>query len=195
MRIVRRSGYKRMAWKNGQGLTEEVAAFPPGSDVNSFEWRLSIAHVETDGVFSEFAGIDRTIALLDGPGLALDLPDGSTVKLFPGGTPFPFPGEWKISSRNAGAATVDLNIMTRRGVCAHRMERRTLPRGEAFTATGNGWAVFNTPAQIEAGGQNLSLDRFDALSLESGEGFSCRAGGPVEFLFVRLKMPPGCPAV
>jgi len=194
MRIVRRSDYKRMAWKNGQGLTEEVAAFPPGSDVDSFEWRLSIAHVEADGAFSEFAGIDRTIALLDGPGLALDLPDGSTVKLFPGGAPFPFPGEWKISSRNAGGATIDLNIMTRRGVCAHRMERRSLPMGAVFAATGSGWVVFNTPAQIEAGGEPLTIDRFDALSLENGEEFTSRTD-PMEFLFVRLKTPPGCPAV
>lgn len=195
MRIVRRSDYKRMAWKNGQGLTEEVAAFPPGSDVDSFEWRLSIAHVEADGAFSEFAGIDRTIALLDGPGLALDLPDGSTVKLFPGSAPFPFPGEWKISSRNAGGATIDLNIMTRRGACAHRMERRSLPMGAVFTATVSGWAVFNAPAQIEAGGETLTIDRFDALSLENGEEFTSRAADPVEFLFVRLKTPPGCPAV
>lgn len=194
MRIVRRSDYKRMAWKNGQGLTEEVAAFPPGSDVGSFEWRLSIAHVEADGAFSEFAGIDRTIALLDGPGLALDLPDGSTVKLFPGGAPFPFPGEWKISSRNAGGATIDLNIMTRRGVCAHWTERRSLPMGAVFAATGSGWAVFNTAAQIEAGGEPLTIGRFDALLLENGEEFTSRTD-PMEFLFVRLKTPPGCPAV
>lgn len=195
MRIVRRSDYKCMAWKNGQGLTEEVAVFPPGSDVGSFEWRLSIAHVEGDGAFSEFPGIDRSIALLDGPGLALDLPDGSTVKLLPGGTPFPFPGEWQISSRNAGAATIDLNIMTRRSVCAHGMEHRSLSTGSAFTATGSGWAVFNTPTQIEAGEQTLVIDRFDALSLESGEEFINRADGPVEFLFARLEMVPGCPAV
>jgi environmental stress-induced protein Ves len=174
-----------MAWKNGQGLTEEVAAFPAGSDTDSFDWRLSIAHVGADGPFSVFAGIDRTIALLDGEGLALDLPEGRTVTLMPGGAPFSFPGEWEISSRNPGGPTIDLNIMTRRGRCTHAMRRLALAPGEAFAASGFGWAIFNTPATIEAEGTEHSIDRFDALRLDAGEGFVNQAAA-AEILFVAI---------
>ncbi|MET3661660.1 HutD/Ves family protein [Aquamicrobium ahrensii] len=182
MKIARRAGHKRMAWKNGQGLTEEVAAFPAGSDVDSFDWRLSIAHVEADGPFSVFAGVDRTIALLDGAGLALDLPErlpeslqgARTVELTQGGAPFAFSGDWTISSRNLGGPTIDLNIMTRRGRCIHEMRRLTLAPGETLTAPGAGWVVFNSPATIEADGQELAIERFDAIALDAGESFSNR---------------------
>lgn len=175
MRIARRAGYRRMAWKNGQGLTEEVAAFPEGSDTDSFDWRLSIAHVGADGPFSVFAGIDRTIALLDGAGLALDLPGGRTVELTPDGAPFAFSGDWEISSRNLGGPTIDLNIMTRRGRCIHEMRRLTLGSGETFVAPGSGWTVFNSSAAVEAGGQELAVERFDAIALDAGESFTNRS--------------------
>ncbi len=190
MKIARRAGHKRMAWKNGQGLTEEVAAFPAGSDTDSFDWRLSIAHVGADGPFSVFAGIDRTIALLDGPGLALDLPEEKTVELKPGSSPFSFSGDWEISSRNLGGPTVDLNIMTRRGRCTHEMRRLTLAPAETFppsgTAPGFGWVVFNSPANIEAAGQELAIERFDAIALEAGESFVNRTQSATEILHISI---------
>lgn len=194
MKIARRADHKRMAWKNGQGLTEEVAAFPAGSDTDSFDWRLSIAHVGADGPFSVFAGIDRTIALLDGPGLALDLPKEKTVELKPGGSPFSFSGDWEIASRNLGGPTVDLNIMTRRGRCTHEMRRMTLAPGETFppsgtapgAASGASWAVFNSSAHIEAGGQDIAIERFDAIALDAGESFTSRAESLTEILHVSI---------
>lgn len=175
MKIARRAGYKRMAWKNGQGFTEEVAIFPAGSDTDSFDWRLSIAHVCADGPFSVFTGVDRTIALLDGPGLALDLPGGRRVELTSGGVPFSFSGDWDVSSRNTGGATIDLNIMTRRRRCTHEMRRLTLHSGEALTTPGLGLAMFNTLARIETNGQALAIERFDMVLFEAGESFVNRA--------------------
>ncbi|MFC5386609.1 HutD family protein [Aquamicrobium segne] len=172
MKIARRADYKRMAWKNGQGVTEEVAAFPAGSTTDNFDWRLSIAHVGADGPFSVFSGIDRTIALLDGAGLALVLPEGRIKELSQEGTPFSFSGDWEISSRNLNEPTIDLNIMTRRRRCTHAMQRITLAPGETLTTPGFNWAVFNSPAKIEADGQELAIERFDAIALEAGESFT-----------------------
>ncbi len=186
MRIARRADHKRMAWKNGQGLTEEIAAFPVGSDVGSFDWRLSIAHVGADGPFSVFAGVDRTIAVLDGAGMMLDLPEGERAELVADGAPFSFSGDWEISSRNLGGPTVDLNIMTRRGRYAHEMRRLTLAPGESFLASHFAWVVFNAPATIEADGRELPIDRFDALSLDAGKGFVNRAGTPAKILLVTV---------
>jgi environmental stress-induced protein Ves len=186
MRIARRAGHKRMTWKNGQGLTEQVAAFPEGSDAGDFDWRLSIAHVGADGPFSVFAGIERSIAVLDGPGLVLDLPEGRAVELTPDGAPFAFPGDWAIRSRNLGGPTIDLNIMTRRGRHTHRMQRLRLAPGTTFTAPGFGWAVFNAAATVLAEGCGLALERFDALSLEAGESVVNRADIAAEILIVAI---------
>ena len=50
-----------MPWKNGGGETAEIAVSPPGAALDDFDWRLSMARVETDGPFSAFPGIDRTL--------------------------------------------------------------------------------------------------------------------------------------
>lgn len=186
MRIVRRADHRRMAWKNGRGLTEEVAVSPPGSTVEDFDWRLSIAHVDADGPFSLLPGVDRTIALLDGPGLVLDLPAGRSVALAPGGAPFSFAGEWPISSRTRGGPTIDLNAMTRRGRCTHRMERLMLDAGARFAAAAPGWAVFAAASRLAAGGNAVRIDRFDALRLDPGEAFEC--GESVAALWVTIAM-------
>ena len=167
MQILRHSDYRRMPWKNGLGVTEEVIAFPPGSDIASFGWRLSIAHVGADGPFSVFLGLDRTIALLDGNGLILDLPD-RTVELDPKGEPFAFSGDLEISSRNKDGATIDLNIMTRRGQFSHRMQR--IGSGPLDIITPGTILLFNAAASISHHGEVVALERFDAVVAEPADG-------------------------
>ena len=52
-----------MPWKNGGGVTSELARSPQADE---FDWRLSVAEVATDGPFSQFPGIDRLLVLLSG---------------------------------------------------------------------------------------------------------------------------------
>ncbi len=178
MRIVRRETYRRMPWKNGQGLTEEVTAFPEGAAVDGFDWRLSIAHVDADGPFSLFAGIDRTIALLEGEGLALDLPDGGMARLAPGGEPFSFPGEWAISSRNLGGPTVDLNIMTRRGRVGHAMRRLTLDGRRRIHAEGTMLIVVCGECAVTGSVGTQALSRFDTALLDAGDTVEIETTAP-----------------
>ena len=156
-----------MPWKNGLGVTEEVMAHPPGSDIASFGWRLSIAHVGADGPFSLFAGIDRTIALLDGGGLCLDLPD-RTVELSPEGEPFAFSGDLVISSRNKAGPTIDLNIMTRRGQYRHRMRR--IFAGQVEIVEPGTMLVFNGPASVTDNNGKISVERFDTVIADPADG-------------------------
>ena len=53
-------------WRNGGGVTRELASSPEG--VDDFDWRVSIAEVTASGDFSRFPGVDRTIVRL-GPEL------------------------------------------------------------------------------------------------------------------------------
>jgi environmental stress-induced protein Ves len=168
MRILRQVDYRRMPWKNGLGVTEEVIAHPPGSDIATFGWRLSIAHVGADGPFSVFAGIDRTIALLDGDGLLLDLPDAITITLDPAGAPFSFSGDLPIASRNRGGPTIDLNIMTRRGQFSHAMRR--IGAGPVEIIHPGTILVFNSPAVVAGQARTIELDRFDCLAVDVADG-------------------------
>lgn len=185
MKILRREDYRKMPWKNGGGLTEEVMTSPPGADMAGFDWRLSIAHVEVDGPFSRFPGIDRTIALLDGNGLWLDLPD-LTIDLDARGEPFAFSGDLDISSRNKSGPTVDLNIMTRRGPISHRM-RRLRTNGLLITRP-IALVVLNEAATIDVGGTEATLSRFDTILFEQ-QDVELRLDHQAEILVIEIDAP------
>ena len=131
MRLIRRGQARVVAWKNGGGLTYELAASPEGAGFEDFDWRLSMAEVASDGPFSIFPGVDRTLTLLDGAGIALDFSERA-VTLAPGSGPFAFPGEAAVTGRLLDGPILDLNVMTRRGRLAHHV--RLLRAGEAAPA-------------------------------------------------------------
>ncbi|HEY0295760.1 MAG TPA: HutD family protein [Bordetella sp.] len=102
-------------WKNGGGVTREIACYPAGAGMDDFLWRLSIATVAASGPFSAFPGIDRIITLLDGPGVRLTSDDGALDHTLARPLePFAFAGETAIHGAVLGAASSDFNVMARR---------------------------------------------------------------------------------
>jgi environmental stress-induced protein Ves len=154
-----RSTLPTQAWKNGGGVTREVMCLPAGSDETNFDWRVSIAHIESSGPFSAFAGIDRVITLLEGPGLHLRSADGAIDHhLARPLEPFAFPGEAPIRADLLGAPCHDFNVMTRRRVCIARVQvlrgEATLPRARQglLMAVRADWALpGEPPLQLGAG--------------------------------------------
>lgn len=120
MRIPRAADRAATPWKNGGGVTREVAAWPPSSGLDGFDWRVSLADVAADGPFSTFPGVDRLLTVIDGDGLALEI-EGRTVRLEPG-APFAFPGEAAVVARLTAGPIRDLNVMVRRGAWTARVE-------------------------------------------------------------------------
>ena len=116
LRIIRSADYPTRPWKNGGGTTRDIAVSPPGASLDAFVWRLSLAQVDRDGPFSRFDNVDRTLVLLSGamtlhePGRRIDLVRHQ---------PFVFAGERAIEATVAGGATLDFNVMTRRGRARH----------------------------------------------------------------------------
>jgi hypothetical protein len=116
-----------MPWKNGGGSTTEIAAGPPGASLDSFDWRISMARVAADGPFSHFAGIDRTLAVVAGDGVVLQVEGRAPVTLVAGSEPVSLPGDTPTSARLIGGEITDLNIMTRRGRFGHSLRRIAQP--------------------------------------------------------------------
>lgn len=109
-RIIRAADCCEVPWKNGGGTTREIAVFPPGADMDTFLWRLSMARVEQAGPFSAFAGIDRVLTVVQG---TLALGGSVSVRLDETAAPFAFdgsaavhgaPGPCWTSTRWPGAA-------------------------------------------------------------------------------------------
>jgi environmental stress-induced protein Ves len=123
MQLLRAAQHRRMRWKNGLGETVEIAVAPEGASLDDFDWRVSMAHVGSDGPFSLFAGIDRTLCVLEGEGIVLQVAGRPEVALNCASEPFAFPGDVAIASRLVGRPIIDLNVMTRRGALHHRVRR------------------------------------------------------------------------
>jgi environmental stress-induced protein Ves len=123
VRIIRASDCKRTPWKNGGGSTTDIAVGPAGASLEAFDWRVSMARVASDGPFSDFAGIDRTLAVVKGNGLVLTIGEGAPVTLSNGAEPVSFPGDTPTSARLTAGEITDLNVMTRRGRFHHRLLR------------------------------------------------------------------------
>lgn len=70
-----------MPWDNGGGTTTEISRGGKGSGSRSWDWRVSVAGVETDGAFSTFPGIDRLSCVIEGKGMDLEFSDGRTLAL------------------------------------------------------------------------------------------------------------------
>jgi environmental stress-induced protein Ves len=99
-------------WKNGQGVTWEIAIDPPGSRLDDFRWRVSRARIEADGPFSLFPGCERWITCVEGAGFALHFQDG--VKLpVPPLMPVRFSGDRPAMCRLAAGACTDINVIAR----------------------------------------------------------------------------------
>ncbi len=117
--VIRSRDLVRVPWKNGGGTTAEVAAFPEGSGFETFGWRISMADVASDGPFSLFPGIDRTLILVEGNGIELDV-EGIAYPLDRASPKLSFSGDDITTGRLLSGPIRDLNVMTRRGHFRHR---------------------------------------------------------------------------
>lgn len=133
--IRRREEHRRMPWKNGLGVTEEIAIAPDGAALaDPFLWRLSSALVQADGPFSLFPGYDRTLVVVDGAGMILDV-DGKRTALARFGDPFVFPGEASVMSTLSEGPIRDFNVMALRGNVRTRTLLVLASEGTTITAT------------------------------------------------------------
>jgi hypothetical protein len=120
LRILRSHDHTVVPWRNGGGVTREVAL--QNAPDGDFLWRVSIATVGQSGPFSRFHGIDRTIVVLAGAGFRLRV-DDQNVDLCSTDPPFSFSGEAEVMAEVSAGDTLDLNVMTRRGLFSHSVQR------------------------------------------------------------------------
>jgi uncharacterized protein len=109
LRIIRKSSFAPKPWKNGGGVTHEALRMPAEGD--TFAWRVSVAHIETSGPFSDFTGYERNMVLLKGEGLKLNFPGGSERYLKRVGELVRFDGALAADCSLLGGPCVDLNLM------------------------------------------------------------------------------------
>ena len=166
MRILRATERQALPWKNGGGLTREVLAHPPGSDLGHFDWRLSIAEIHRAGPFSRFPGIERRMAVLAGC-LRLSVDEGAALSVSPDTPPVEFSGEVPAFAAPVGGPVTDLNLMMRRGRFDCRFERRLASAPLRLTPrSGTRVIVALSELIVRCAAEEADLAKLDALLIE-----------------------------
>ncbi len=131
-----------MRWKNGGGETMEIVVSPAGAGLDDFDWRVSTARVTSDGPFSRFPGVDRTLAILAGEGLRLSIEGQAPITLTSRTTPLAFAADVKVDADLLDGPVVDLNVMTRRDRFSHRVKLFEFAASAIVEAAGIETALF-----------------------------------------------------
>jgi uncharacterized protein len=183
---LRPGDYRIMPWKNGGGSTTELWVEPPGVAADAFDWRLSVAVVVRSGPFSVFPGVDRTLTLLSGDGMALEFGRHGEERIDQAWCPVAFSGDWATDCRLLGRPCRDFNVMSRRDRLRHqvtivRLERLlSLPAAPAL-------AVFALAGAAHVGAVRLGTEetvilrgaeRVDAAPAVPGTALLCAAFWP-----------------
>jgi environmental stress-induced protein Ves len=168
MRVLRAADRIATPWKNGGGVTREVAVFPPGADLDAFEWRISLAQIATDGPFSTFPGVDRVLTVIQGAGLMLTV-DDRMLALDAASPPLAFPGEARVTARLTDGSISDFNVMVRRGAWRARTRRLTVAGASDVAAKARATLVLAMdPLRVLRPGGEIELSPLDAVLLEHG---------------------------
>lgn len=111
LNLIRHTDLTVSPWRNGAGRKADIASGPG--------WLVGFAWLDHDAPFSDYAGHDRTITLLEGPGFALDFEGGSSLQVTRHHAPAAFDGGVPTKCRILGGPCVVLNAMTQRATHAH----------------------------------------------------------------------------
>jgi environmental stress-induced protein Ves len=175
-----------MPWKNGQGVTHEIAREPATGE--SFLWRLSIAEVAADGDFSLFSGVDRTISLIQGAGMELDFTEAPGRRIDRPFRPFDFSGDWHCRCRLIDGPIRDFNLMVDRARVKAETSVLRPGDGPLEADIGDGrLLIYCGEGQVSAGGFSAVVG--DTLSF--GPGRYRIAGDQATALVMRLYMLRG----
>ncbi|MGY5779995.1 HutD/Ves family protein [Rhizobium sp. LEGMi135b] len=164
--LLSSESHRRMPWKNGGGETVEIAVSPDSAGLADFDWRVSMATVATDGPFSVFPGIDRTLSILDGEGITLFIEGRAPERLTQTSEPLPFAADAPTSATLIDGTITDLNVMTRRGRFTHSVRRVSFD-GTAKLAPRSGVTLIlchRGHAEVA----KFSLSALDCLFLKAG---------------------------
>lgn len=163
-------------WKNGLGVTAEIACSPAGASLADFDWRISQAVVDGDGPFSVFAGVDRHLAVLHGR-MRLSLGLSRSLVCGPGTPVASFPGEQPTSARVLEGPVIDLNVMVRRDRARATLTRVTLAGSRPLTLLPVSLIYAHTAVTLDHGGHIYSLGAGDALLFAQESAAAVRVAG------------------
>jgi environmental stress-induced protein Ves len=172
MIVLRESSYLTVPWKNGGGVTREILRSPPAPA--AFDWRLSLATIDSPGPFSAFDGYQRTLVLVRGAGVELNFGHHGTSRLSSPGQTVSFDGAWQTMCTLLDGPSTDLNLIV------SQVRAQSLSRVLQLTATRTiqtgGWSqilvccISGAVRLSNSAGEMQSLHSVDVAQCSQADG-------------------------
>lgn len=171
--LIGASAQKQVPWKNGRGVTSEIAVDPAGASLTTMRWRLSAAPVTEPGPFSLFPGYERLLTLLEGKGLHLTSGELG-IELNPGMV-HRFSGADSVIASLAAGPVKDLGlIFDPKQITAEMHVLRFEGKARSFSISSDTaffYAMLGSfAASVYPGEKNFALARGDALRIDPVAG-------------------------
>ena len=182
MRIIRLADLVPVPWRNGRGVTREIAR---AERDGALTWRLSAAEVTVDGPFSDFGGMVRILTVTEGAGM--DLVDGSSAWPAELGVPLRFDGGLAVAARLRGGPLHDLNLIFDPRLCDGAVALAEGPDRCALDGSAFAQAVHALRGEIQVEGVGLAPG--DTALTEEGEAVEARLAKGATALIVILSPP------
>jgi len=186
MEIIRYAELKAQPWRNGSGVTRELArhsAAAPAGDATvqagAWDWQVSIAEVSKAGEFPSFPGMDRVLTVIDGELLLLNVDGGEhPLEKY---RAFRFSGDAASSGALPTGDVRGLSVVTRSGAfkgytsIIELSKKRAHPvfegqlgillQGQATASPGTAdeEPAGGTPAGDSPDAERIELSRYDAV--------------------------------
>ena len=185
---LRPKDYRVMPWRDGGGVTTEIAIEPAGASVSdTFFWRLSSARVAASGPFSGFPGCRRDLVLLEGAGFELSV-GSRTMDLRDFMIPVHFSGDDDARATLLEGPSIDLGLIwdptrIQAEVIPHWVGKESLLIEVAPTTlllAPRGGVVVGPIGPVLGAMDTLRLDGMDPCPT------LCAAGDPVPLVVVRI---------
>jgi environmental stress-induced protein Ves len=118
IRFIPQSSLVEGRWRNGQGVSWEIASFRKtfrkGSAVD-VSWRFAKARIDNDVPFSIYPGMNRIFMMIEGQGMDLEFDDGKVLQVHEKFVPHAFACDVPLVCKLRGGPSLDLNLFTARG--------------------------------------------------------------------------------
>ncbi len=154
--------FVRKRWSNDRGWTREILACPAEGQ---WLWRLSIAELQAESEFSQFADCDREMVLLSGAGVSLNFREAGSVELSPTSRRHRFSADSALSGSSMDAQVSEvLNLIWNRQKFSVQSLHRPLAGSMLFVPdAGATWLIY-----VLAGQAHLNSP-LHAMSLSVGD--------------------------
>lgn len=151
-------------WANGHGRKADIA--------NGDGWSLAFAWLDRPAPFSDYAGVSRTITLVEGDGFVLDFTEYPPIHVSRVGAPASFDGGWAARCRLLGGPCFVLNAFSAKGRWRHTV-RVASPGSIGPLRAGDFVVVLRGQAYLD----DLVVGPRDSLAISDDASISGSADG------------------